>query len=64
MTITQVTFRRVYNLGNYETMHVELSASVDAAAGDTTQDTLRKLAEEAAVYRAQQGLARQKGGAP
>lgn len=61
MKITQVTYRRVYNLGNYETMHVEMTATIEPT--ETAQDAVKKLAEEAAVYRASVGLAQRKAGA-
>jgi len=41
MKITEVSLRRVYNLGNYETVHIEVKAVVDEH--DEIPETLNKL---------------------
>jgi hypothetical protein len=40
-TITEVTFGRVFNLGNYETFRVELKATV--GPGQTPDEIVREL---------------------
>jgi len=45
MIIKQVSFRRVFNLGNYETMTVELVA--DLNDGENPKEALNGLVKEA-----------------
>lgn len=49
MKITQVSFRRVFNLGNYETATVELVAVVNE--GEDAKQALNQLVDEALAWR-------------
>jgi len=49
MKITDVHYRRVFNLGNYETVTVELTAAVND--GEDTQSAIDALAAEALEWR-------------
>ena len=49
MKITDVHYRRVFNLGNYETVTVELTAAVND--GEDTQSVIDALAAEALEWR-------------
>ena len=50
MKITEVTYRRVFNLGNYETLALELTAEINE--GEDPQAALDQLAEQAKKWRA------------
>jgi len=50
MTIKEVSLRRVFNLGNYETLHVELKASINESIGEDVQDILAILEKKAEEY--------------
>lgn len=56
--ITQVTYRRVFNLGNYETAAIELTAAVNE--GEVTRTVIDSLAAEALAWK--QGKERQASG--
>lgn len=45
----EVSFRRVFNLGNYETMAIELVATV--AEGQNEQDVIKALDKATVSYR-------------
>ncbi len=47
MKITEVKFRRVFNLGNYETIAIELTADVGTS---NHMDVLEDLEEEVNEY--------------
>jgi len=47
--ITEVHFERVYNLGNYESMRVGLTATV--ANGQDHQEVLKALDQETVKFR-------------
>jgi len=49
MKITDVHYRRVFNLGNYETVTVELTAAVND--GEEAQAAIDALAAEALEWR-------------
>jgi len=49
MTIKQVTLRRVFNLGNYETLHIELQADIDK--NEDVKEVLDDLHQEAKKYK-------------
>jgi len=49
MKIIQVNFRRVFNLGNYQTATVELVAAVDE--DEDAKQVLNQLVDEALAWR-------------
>ena len=49
MKITEVSYGRVFNLGNYENVRIELTAAVND--GEETQDVIDKLAAEVLEWR-------------
>lgn len=49
MKITEVSFHRKFNLGNYETMDVGLVATL--GEGDDPIDTLKRLDQYTITYR-------------
>lgn len=49
MIIKQVGYQRVFNLGNYESVRIELHAEINE--GESVQDTIDELAREAIVWR-------------
>lgn len=62
MTITQVAYARVYNLGNYETLRLEAVAlATDGATGAAFEEA--RIAVEAEYAIAQQRPAQPNGGA-
>lgn len=50
MKINEVSYGRTFNLGNYESLRVEMKASVDE--GEDAKEVAGKLAAEVAAYRA------------
>ncbi len=53
MKITQVSYKRTFNLGNYENVAIELIAEVQA--DETTDQVLDQLAKEAIEWKQKQG---------
>jgi len=49
MKITEVSYRRIFNLGNYESVTVALTAVVND--GEDTQEVIDALAVEAVEWR-------------
>jgi len=49
MKITEVSYRRIFNLGNYESVAVALTAAVND--GEETQTVIDALAAEALKWR-------------
>lgn len=49
MEIKKITYRRVFNLGNYETVHIELTAEVQAE--ETPKVVLDALCKEAIEWK-------------
>jgi len=49
MKITEVSYRRIFNLGNYESVAVALTAAVND--GEQTQTVINALAAEALKWR-------------
>ncbi len=50
MIVTQVTYRRLFNLGNYESTAIDLTATVDP--GETTEQVVGQLRDQAKAMRA------------
>ena len=53
MKIVEVTYGRTFNLGNYESLRLEMKASVDE--GEDPKEAVAKLAIEVAAYKAKGG---------
>jgi hypothetical protein len=53
MKITDVTYGRTFNLGSFESLRVDMKASVDE--GEDPQDAVSKLAAEVHLYKAKGG---------
>ena len=53
MKINEVSYGRTFNLGNYESLRVEMKASVDE--GEDAKEVAAKLAAEVAAYKAKTG---------
>ncbi len=53
MKIKQVSYRRLWNLGNYENVTVELVA--DVTENETAEIVLNQLADEAMAWRRNTG---------
>ena len=51
MKIIQMSYRRIYSLGNYETETVEMTATVDP--GENPREALRELVQEVQLGRRQ-----------
>lgn len=49
MNIKEIKFRRVYNLGNYENIHIEIIA--DVLETENVQEVLKKLNDETNEYK-------------
>lgn len=49
MQVCEVTYRRVFNLGNYEAAHVELKAVI--GQGEDPKAVIDQLAAEAKAWR-------------
>ena len=60
MKITQASYRRLWNLGNYENISVELTA--DVAEGESTRAALNALAAEANLWFVKRGRPVEAGG--
>ena len=61
MQIKRITYRRLWNLGDYENVAVELSA--DIGEGESIKAALDQLAIEANLWKAKRGAAREGGAA-
>ena len=53
MKVIEVSYGRTFNLGNYESLRLEMKASVDE--GEDPKEVAAKLAAEAAAYKAKGG---------
>ncbi len=51
--VIEVTYGRTFNLGNYESLRVEMRASVDE--GEDPKEVAAKLQTEVAAYKARGG---------
>lgn len=49
MKVIEVSYGRTFNLGNYESLRVEMKASVDE--GEDPKEVATKLAAECAVWK-------------
>ena len=53
MKVNEVSYGRTFNLGNYESLRVEMKASVDD--GEDPKEVAKKLAAEVSAYKAKGG---------